>query len=132
MMTTAYARVQDNIVAELFETDLDIKGLFHPDLIWVDVSAERDRPSCGWSAVADGGRWIFSKPETPAPDIAQLAAKRDGLMSEAANRIGPLSDCVELGIATDQEVEALRRLRQYRVELMRLDVSNPSWPTPPF
>ena len=32
-----YARVQDGVVAELFETALDITNLFSPELLWTEI-----------------------------------------------------------------------------------------------
>jgi hypothetical protein len=34
-----YARIQDGVVVEFFSTELDIATLFHPDLVWVDVTS---------------------------------------------------------------------------------------------
>ncbi|WP_459177416.1 hypothetical protein [Ewingella americana] len=43
-----YARINNGMVAELFETDTDIKKLFHPSLIWVDITDLPHKPSEGW------------------------------------------------------------------------------------
>jgi len=60
-----YARIQDSLVAELFSTDLDIAELFHPDLIWVDITDEANAPQCGWSYI-DG---VFSEPAGPSAEF---------------------------------------------------------------
>lgn len=33
-----YARIYEGQVVELFETDGDITAMFHPDLIWVEIT----------------------------------------------------------------------------------------------
>lgn len=34
-----YARIESDTVVELFKTDGDISEMFHPDMVWVDVTA---------------------------------------------------------------------------------------------
>jgi hypothetical protein len=60
-----YARIQDNTVVELFSTDGDISSMFHPALIWVDVTAEAVAPKEGWS-YKDGE---FSAAPAPSNDL---------------------------------------------------------------
>jgi len=43
-----YARIDNGIVAELFETDAEIKKLFHPSLMWVDITDLPHKPLEGW------------------------------------------------------------------------------------
>jgi len=54
-----YARIENNKVAELFTTDADIKQLFHPSLVWVDVTHVAG-VEIGWNAVPGGAGWAFS------------------------------------------------------------------------
>lgn len=55
-------------------------------------------------------------------DLAVRATmKRDRLLSEAALRIAPLQDAVDLGSATAAEVQQLRVWKTYRVDLNRLE-----------
>lgn len=35
-----YARIENNIIVEFFETDGDISKMFHPSLIWIPCSSE--------------------------------------------------------------------------------------------
>ncbi|WP_336331653.1 tail fiber assembly protein [Pseudomonas putida] len=68
-------------------------------------------------------------------ELARRATvKRDRLLSEAALRIAPLQDAVDLGSATTAEVELLRAWKVYRVELNRLEQQtgfpvDVTWPT---
>ncbi|WP_100096931.1 tail fiber assembly protein [Candidatus Williamhamiltonella defendens] len=54
-------------------------------------------------------------------------------MDRASKAIGPLADAVELGIATEQEVQALKSWKAYRIALHRLDPSKGeiTWPEVP-
>lgn len=58
---------------------------------------------------------------------------RDQCLASAAINMAPLSDAVDLGIATEAEAALLIQWRQYRVALGRIDlsVSGIVWPQPP-
>lgn len=58
---------------------------------------------------------------------AQVLAKRDQLLREAATRISPLQDAVELGEATATEEASLKKWKQYRVAVNRVD-QQPGFP----
>ncbi|SDI53869.1 DUF4376 domain-containing protein [Pseudomonas panipatensis] len=69
-MMKTYARIEDVVVVELFETDGDISEMFHPDLVWVVVPDGAD-VACGWTYAA--GK--FSAPVVPAPTAEEMKAK---------------------------------------------------------
>ncbi|MEY5509334.1 tail fiber assembly protein, partial [Salmonella enterica subsp. enterica serovar Corvallis] len=46
-------------------------------------------------------------------------------------KIAPLQDAVDLGIATDDEKAQLGEWKKYRVLVNRVDTSNPDWPEQP-
>jgi hypothetical protein len=50
-----YARVYNGIVRELLSTDGDITKMFHPDLVWIDVTGFDPRPQEGWTYTDEGG-----------------------------------------------------------------------------
>ena len=50
-----------------------------------------------------------------------MLAQRDVLLTQAALRIAPLQDAVDLGDATAAEEAALKAWKQYRVKLMRIE-----------
>lgn len=58
-------------------------------------------------------------------------ATKNERLREADRQIAPLSDAVELNMATDSEKRMLTEWRTYRVLLNRIDTSKPEWPTPP-
>lgn len=55
-----YARIDEGIVMELFSTDGDMAEMFHPDLVWVDVTEVVPRPVQGWTAEESDGVWSFA------------------------------------------------------------------------
>lgn len=76
-----FARLQDGLVAELVTTEHPIHTLFHPDMVWLDVSGE-PAVTTGW--ISDGR--TVNRPAvqeaTPAstPDpLAELAGIRTAL-----------------------------------------------------
>jgi hypothetical protein len=71
MSMKMYARIQDGLVAELLRTDGDITTMFHPAIVWIDVSSE--------PGVSDG--WRFDgktfTPPPPSPSTAALPTIAD-------------------------------------------------------
>jgi hypothetical protein len=79
-----YARIQGGIVAELLRTDGDITAMFHPALVWVDVSS-RPEIAEGWSF--DGQHFVSPSvppPVAPVPTIAELQAQIAALGAQLA------------------------------------------------
>jgi len=79
-----YARIQNGLVAELLTTDKDIRTMFHPALIWIDVTSQPDI-RYGWQF--DGGN--FSPPVVlpsapPLPTISDLQAQITALSAQLA------------------------------------------------
>lgn len=75
MSMRTYARIQDGVVVELLRTASDITQMFHPSLLWVDVSSNADIRE-GWQF---DGKEFSGPPEAaePAsgPTIAELQAQ---------------------------------------------------------
>ena len=75
-------------------------------------------------------------PETPEAIEAQILAERDFRLSQAAIRIAPLQDAVDIDIATDDERALLLDWKRYRVALNRLEIeegfpTSVEWPATP-
>lgn len=95
-----------------------------------------DSASIGWSYVS--GEFVAPpEPELPPPSPEEILAAntgvRDSLLTSATLAIAPLQDAVDLDMATEAEVAALKKWKQYRVAVNRvvLTESNPTWPTTP-
>lgn len=68
-----YARIENGVVAELFQTDGDITTMFHPSLQWVDTGSAI--PKQGWSFAS--GSFLQPAPVAVNPNDAinaQIAA----------------------------------------------------------
>jgi len=130
-MMRAYARIDGGVVAELLSTDGNMAEMFHPDLIWVDITDADPKPQQGW--LFDGNGFFPPPGPTPEQVLAVNTATRDALMRVAAASIAPLQDAVDLNMATAQEVADLDNWKRYRIALSRLDLSGASvtWPEAP-
>lgn len=72
--------------------------------------------------------------KSPEVEVQEAEAKKQSLIDEAGNKIAPLEDAVELGIATEQENASYSDWRKYRVMLNRVDTSTApdiDWPVKP-
>jgi hypothetical protein len=73
-MMKTYARIQDQMVAELLTTDLDISARYNPALVWVDVTTIAGIAP-GWQQNANGFSPPAASPAPPTPSLAQLQAQ---------------------------------------------------------
>ena len=115
----------------------DVQGMF-PENLSVAVVNKKSVPK-DFPENADG-QWIFNgKKITPRviPEselIAQAEETRAQLMAEANQKITPLQDALDVGIATDEELTQLKAWKTYRVLLNRVDTSTApdvDWPVAP-
>ncbi|EFK2027632.1 tail fiber assembly protein [Escherichia coli] len=87
------------------------------------------------AADKDGNPVLLDPPAATKEQLIIIAeAKRASLMAGASVAISPLQDAVDLGDSTPEEETLLKKLKQYRVELNRLDISKApdiSWPVKP-
>lgn len=91
---------------------------------------EKERPSVLHAWVDDD--WVIDK------NLVAAAAKaeRNSFLTIATARIGTLTDAVESGISTSDEVTTLAQLKQYRIDLSRIEQQAEfplaiTWPTLP-
>lgn len=141
-MSKIYARIQAGVVQEIIQgpidgegNDIPIQECFYPDIVamLVDITDVIPLPEERWAY--DGS--TFSPYVQPMPSAQSILAAntstRDALIAEATNRIAPLQDAVDLGEATDAETALLKKWKQYRVAVNRVDLTqaNPVWPITP-
>lgn len=85
----------------------------------------------------DGYPILVDYPPPTNEELASAAlAKRDSLLQLAAIRIAPLQDAVDLDDATPEDVALLKKWKQYRVALNRIQdqagfPSEINWPVAP-
>ena len=141
-----FARIDNGVVADIFPPadipaelaeiipeDGDIRPMFHPSMVWEEVTGLDLKPSVGWT-YAEGS---FAAPvpyvPTPAEILENNRLDRDHLLEMATRAIAPLQDAVDLDEATETETSLLKKWKQYRVAVNRIDlvVAEPSWPAAP-
>lgn len=155
MMMKTYARVQDGVLAEIIEPapydsespeweegqpsrigmEISIENRFTAELVatMVDITDADPQPQAGW--VYENDEFSPPKPYMPsAPEIlAANSATRDSLLSIATLAIAPLQDAVDLDDATPAETALLKKWKQYRVAVNRIDLTqlDVAWPSSP-
>ncbi|HBL65649.1 MAG TPA: hypothetical protein DDZ58_06765 [Achromobacter sp.] len=89
------------------------------------------------AANPDGQPITLPRPPEPQEAVAaRVLAQRDALLAEAAIRIAPLQDAVDLGIPLAGDEARLQAWKRYRIALNRVESNagfprNVSWPTRP-
>lgn len=83
-----------------------------------------------------GGEWELDEDAERQGQTADAVGTRDNLIREAATRIAPLQDAVDLGEASDEDMANLKKWKQYRVALNRIDQQSGypvtiDWPVEP-
>jgi len=97
-----------------------------------------NNPSIGWSY--DGT--VFSPPPLTEEEVAaekqqrisNNIAMKANLIAQATIEIAPLQDAVDLEVATDVESASLKKWKQYRVAVNRIDANTAEdviWPEQP-
>jgi hypothetical protein len=82
-----YARIEGGRVAEFFSTASDIRQLFHPSLIWVEVSGQAD-VKLGWTF--DGKTFAAAPTVVPSEQEVLTVAdlqRRLELLSAQINKL---------------------------------------------
>lgn len=129
-----YARIDNQTVVEIIESD-SIESMFTAEFVdtLVEITGVSPKPAERWSYI-DGK---FSAPTQYVRTAEEIkivnTSTRDYLLGNAALMISPLQDAVDLDDATATEVAMLKKWKQYRVAVNRVDltVESPAWPTPP-
>lgn len=117
--------------------DLEMYGENLPTDL-VDVAAETyaalfSAQAAGQRIIPDASGHPIAAAQLP-PSLEQLQSTRDNLLRDAALRIAPLQDAVDIGDASPAEEAKLLAWKTYRIALNRMDFSaspNINWPVPP-
>ena len=96
-----------------------------------ELTLSDSKPSQWHTWDSDNNAWVISDTEREQAAKADAENMRSALRSTADTEISWRQDAVDAGIATEEEAAALTEWKKYRVMLMRVDTSNPDWPTPP-
>ena len=125
-----YARVSEEMVHELFSTDGNMAEMFHPDMIWADVTDIDPMPGVGWTAIESNGVWSFAPYIPPPPTEEQILLSQSQKLqilkhlaeeqkTALTSRIGVLNDAVDLEMASDEEIAELPIRKAQLIEWKR-------------
>ncbi|EAN3306083.1 tail fiber assembly protein [Salmonella enterica] len=79
----------------------------------------------------DGKAWVKDEAAEKAAQLRQAEETKSRLLQMASEKIAPLQDAVDLGLATDDEKAQLDEWKKYRMLVNRVDTLNPDWPEKP-
>lgn len=81
----------------------------------------------------DDGHPILTERPAPTPEqlVAQAEVEKLRLLRIATEKIAPLQDAVDLGVANDKETADLLAWKQFRVLVNRVKPEAPDWPQQP-
>lgn len=136
----SYARICEDQVQEIFSTDLDITQMFHPDMIWVDITGLDPAPVVGWVATDESGVWSLSAPvELPKTESelkAEAVAMRDVLLAAANEATAGMADAFIADLLDEADVAKFKAFAKYKLALNKIDQQpgypqTITWPTPP-
>ena len=126
-----YARIENQRVAEIVALNVKPEKLYHPSLVWVDITSLPEQPNVNYN-YSNG---VFTAQFTNAENAVLIASSRLTAEMDEANRIiAPLQDAVDISIASDTEITRLAEWKRYRVALSRIDTSEAPaivWPVKP-
>ncbi|MBJ2706698.1 tail fiber assembly protein [Salmonella enterica subsp. enterica serovar Newport] len=75
--------------------------------------------------------WVNDEAAEAAARLREAEGTKNRLLQIASEKIAPLQDAVDLGIATDDEKAQLHEWKKYRVLVNRVDTTNLVWPEQP-
>lgn len=126
-----YARICDGEVQELFSTDGDITQMFHPDIIWSDITDLEPEPVVGWSAVKSGDDWVLAPPVVVPPTDEEMKAsamqQRDFRLSIANDTTAGMADAFVADLLEPPDVAKFKAFAAYKLALNKID-KQPGYP----
>ncbi|MGY3172445.1 type II secretory pathway component PulL [Pseudomonas sp. TE12234] len=135
-----YANIAAGVVQYLLPTDGDITEMFHPDMIWVDVTDAIPPIEAGWTAVKIESVWSFAAPVAPVLTDAELRAaalaQRDALLAQANEATAGMADAYLADLLSDAERAMFKAYAIYKLALNKIDKqpgypATIEWPTSP-
>jgi hypothetical protein len=111
-----YARINDGLVQEIFATDDDISKVFHPAMVWVDVTSISEI-GVGWIATEIDNTWTFYALEIPAQVPSCVSMRQARLALLGAGLLAQVD--VEIDALPSPQKEAARIEWEYSQEVQR-------------
>lgn len=127
-----YARIDNGLVVEFFETSADITTMFHPDLVWVGLDGVDPQPLEGWSGYKEGGDWVFKEPVIQPPTNEELKAsalaQRDVLLAAANEKTAGMGDAYMVGLLDEADTATFKAYAAYKLALNKIE-HQPKYPS---
>lgn len=121
-----YARIFEGQVQELFSTDGDIASMFHPEMVWIDVTEMETKPTVGWAASKSSSGWALSAPtvlpKSQAEMKADVIAQRDVLLDLANEATAGMSDAFVAGLLDAVDTAKFKAYAAYKLALNKIDI----------
>lgn len=137
-----YARVEAGVVREIINpvmddvgVDIPIDQCFPAQLVaqMIEVTDVKPAPDQGW--LYEDGKFSARPPykESQEETIGRNEAEKSQLMAYASQVMTPLLVALQLGNATDDEVNSAKTWQAYYRSLTSVDISvvEPAWPVQP-
>lgn len=112
-----YARIWENSVVETMATDGDIVKMFHPSLVWVEVTNITPNPRPGDLAIEEAEGWRFSRPIAPPMSEVQIRMRRNSLLSDSDWLVLRHRDEIDAAVPTSLTQEQYQQILGYRQKL---------------
>jgi hypothetical protein len=70
-----YAHIVGGRITEIYSPPpgMNMPDLFHPNLVWVDITGRNPQPQPGWTATLQNGVWVMTPQIAPVMTMAQQA-----------------------------------------------------------
>ncbi|WP_434626183.1 tail fiber assembly protein [Pseudomonas sp. Z1-29] len=122
-----YAYINNGTIFEVTETDGDIKEMFHPSMLWVDISDVTPRPYPGWEATDTSGTWTFAEPSVSVSKEEQAAAVRAeavARIAEADEQTLGMADAYIADLLSAEDRERFIAFAAYKMELGKVSAQS--------
>lgn len=128
-----YARIDNGVIVEFFETEADISTLFHEGLEWILLPPDAE-VGYGWQCV--DGEFLPPPPPPHEQLVAAAIAQRAMLLDHAERRIRMLQWSIDAGEAGQEENGLLLEWKRYALAIERIESQDTfpesiNWPAEP-
>ncbi|HBM9594745.1 tail fiber assembly protein [Escherichia coli] len=123
--------IEQSVADELFQA-INNGAHVYADSGVLKASEPRPDKYHSWDEAANIWTITDAAIEQKLQDEVELVEQQKSALRQTADaEIDWRQDALDFGIATEEEAAELAAWKTYRVMLMRVDLAEPDWPTPP-
>lgn len=130
-MEKQYANIYEGKVVEIISTGNDITEMYHPSMLWVDISSIQPPPIAGMSAEEEADVWRFFYPVAPVKTrddlVAEINVERDLRLVAANEATVGMADAFISGLLDADEESMFKAYAAYKLALNRIS-KQPGYP----